>query len=236
MNPCELHNEFSCASLTLFASQSSCYFAVAGAGQFNHPVFKFPNLTGCFVHTTAFLAYEYTITFDREVNLFWRRKLSMASILFGINRYLSLVGAVMNCPIPLPATLSDTVKALSLMAEYALTGFCFSLESDVRQFNIKAVTIRRISHAVGQVCIPAIYNSRNPLYTIFTMGMYVLPYSASGGSTYRSYSCSILSTEGVCTHLQTLVPDIYSLPPFSGPSCVEFRKSCLLIERPKLWS
>ncbi|KAI0722681.1 hypothetical protein C8Q76DRAFT_719744 [Earliella scabrosa] len=70
--------------------QSSCYFAVAGA---------------------AFLAYEYTVTFDLEVNLFWSRKLSMASILFGINRYLSLVGAVMNCPIPLPATLSDTTCA-----------------------------------------------------------------------------------------------------------------------------
>ena len=186
------------------------------------------------MHTTAFLAYEYTVTFGLEVNLFWRRKLSMASILFGINRYLSLVGAVMNCPIPLPATLSDTVKALYLMADCALTGFCFSLESDVRQSTIEAVKLRRVSHAVGQVCIPAIYNSRDPLYTIFTMGMYVLPYGASVRSTYLSYSCSILSTEGVCTHLQTLVPGIYSLPPFSGSSRVKFCKSLLLVGGQKI--
>ncbi|KAI0758162.1 hypothetical protein C8Q74DRAFT_1390821 [Fomes fomentarius] len=36
---------------------------------------------------TALIAYEYIITFDLEVELFWRQKTSMSTILFLVNRY-----------------------------------------------------------------------------------------------------------------------------------------------------
>ncbi|KAI0746884.1 hypothetical protein C8Q80DRAFT_1271711 [Daedaleopsis nitida] len=44
----------------------------------------------CAVTACAFLVYEYLITFDQEVRLFWRRDVSGACILFFLNRYLSL--------------------------------------------------------------------------------------------------------------------------------------------------
>ncbi|KAI0774511.1 hypothetical protein C8Q74DRAFT_1270542, partial [Fomes fomentarius] len=50
------------------------------------------------------LAYEYVITFDRETKLFWRRTTTGSSILFIVNRYLSLVGAVVSMPYPDPTT------------------------------------------------------------------------------------------------------------------------------------
>ena len=37
------------------------------------------------------VVYEYMITLGREVQLFWRRKLTGAAALFYLNRYLSLV-------------------------------------------------------------------------------------------------------------------------------------------------
>ena len=37
------------------------------------------------------VAYEYLITFQREVQLFWKGKWTGAAILFYFNRYLSLV-------------------------------------------------------------------------------------------------------------------------------------------------
>ena len=54
------------------------------------------------VHVLGLLAYEYMITFDREVNLFWRQKITMASILFGINRYLPLAVTIINLPYSVP--------------------------------------------------------------------------------------------------------------------------------------
>ncbi|TBU43833.1 hypothetical protein BD309DRAFT_863515 [Dichomitus squalens] len=38
----------------------------------------------------AFVTYEYTITLSLEVDLFWRRQLTGAGILFLLNRYLTL--------------------------------------------------------------------------------------------------------------------------------------------------
>ncbi|KAI0325819.1 hypothetical protein GY45DRAFT_181301 [Cubamyces sp. BRFM 1775] len=45
--------------------------------------------------TFALLTYEYFITFDREVNLFWKRKPTGATVLFLCTRYLALLSY--NC-------------------------------------------------------------------------------------------------------------------------------------------
>ena len=44
----------------------------------------------------AFVTYDYFITLDEEVKLFWNRKLSVASALFLINRYLVLILRLCN--------------------------------------------------------------------------------------------------------------------------------------------
>ncbi|KAI0707181.1 hypothetical protein C8Q76DRAFT_800534 [Earliella scabrosa] len=46
------------------------------------------------------IAYEIAITFDREVELIWQKKIGNASVLFLVNRYLSLVVNSMYSPYP----------------------------------------------------------------------------------------------------------------------------------------
>ena len=43
------------------------------------------------IATLALMLYEYAITIDREVILFWKGKKTMAWVLFVANRYLSLL-------------------------------------------------------------------------------------------------------------------------------------------------
>ncbi|RPD54511.1 hypothetical protein L227DRAFT_657568 [Lentinus tigrinus ALCF2SS1-6] len=45
----------------------------------------------CEIAAMAFIAYEYLLTWDQEVNLFWRRKFTGASVLFFLNRYILLL-------------------------------------------------------------------------------------------------------------------------------------------------
>ena len=51
-------------------------------------------------HASALIAYEYAITLDLEVNLFWKRRVTMTSILFAANRYLPLIVVMLNAPYP----------------------------------------------------------------------------------------------------------------------------------------
>ncbi|KAI0722672.1 hypothetical protein C8Q76DRAFT_782863 [Earliella scabrosa] len=46
----------------------------------------------------ALFAYEYLITLSREVDLFWKRKFTMASALFIVNRYLVLAVNILDMP------------------------------------------------------------------------------------------------------------------------------------------
>ncbi|KAI0758142.1 hypothetical protein C8Q74DRAFT_1303348 [Fomes fomentarius] len=49
-----------------------------------------------YIVATGLLAYDYIITFDREIELFWKRKRSLSSVLFLFNRYLSLVASILS--------------------------------------------------------------------------------------------------------------------------------------------
>ena len=59
----------------------------------------------------ALLAYDYIITLDGEVKLFWKRKFNVASILFGANRYLAFVPIMLRLPYYIPPdSLTNTVS------------------------------------------------------------------------------------------------------------------------------
>ncbi|KZT66239.1 hypothetical protein DAEQUDRAFT_740110 [Daedalea quercina L-15889] len=45
----------------------------------------------CSIAATTLLFYDYTLTFSREVRCIWRRKFSLATVLFLLNRYLFIV-------------------------------------------------------------------------------------------------------------------------------------------------
>ena len=57
---------------------------------------------------TALLAYEYIVAFGREVDLFWKRKLTMATVLFIANRYVPLAATIMNLPYSVTVQASDS--------------------------------------------------------------------------------------------------------------------------------
>lgn len=55
---------------------------------------KYRNLTEnstSYLYLLAMIVYEYLITFDQEVLLFWRRKPTGATVLFLMVRYLALL-------------------------------------------------------------------------------------------------------------------------------------------------
>lgn len=57
---------------------------------------------------TALLAYEYLLTLTREIALFWKRRLTGASVLFFLNRYIVLALHIFNFAIAGP--VSDKVS------------------------------------------------------------------------------------------------------------------------------
>ncbi|KAM5541416.1 hypothetical protein V8D89_004970 [Ganoderma adspersum] len=48
------------------------------------------------VATFVLILYDYFMTFGAEVELFWKKKISRASVLFFLNRYLVLVYQFFN--------------------------------------------------------------------------------------------------------------------------------------------
>ncbi|TFK82550.1 hypothetical protein K466DRAFT_603591 [Polyporus arcularius HHB13444] len=65
------------------------------------------NVDYCFsISTCAFFIYEFIITFDREVELFWKGRATGASILFLFNRYLPLITQLLYLAEYTTATIS----------------------------------------------------------------------------------------------------------------------------------
>ena len=58
---------------------------------------------------TAMLFYDFTLTFDREVNLFWSKKFTGASALFFLIRYLTFAYELLDMASSL-FTMSDEVR------------------------------------------------------------------------------------------------------------------------------
>ncbi|KAI0704489.1 hypothetical protein C8T65DRAFT_741048 [Cerioporus squamosus] len=61
----------------------------------------------CGIAGIVFLLYEYTITFGREVDLFWTRRFSGATALFLANKYITLLNHLFDLSLYLPFHVSD---------------------------------------------------------------------------------------------------------------------------------
>ncbi|TBU29458.1 hypothetical protein BD311DRAFT_661376 [Dichomitus squalens] len=105
----------------------------------------FANFFGacCTNAATALLVYDFTITFDNEVTLFWmEHPLSGAFFLFLTNRYLTLVAQIINVlPVlssaevaALPANTSSAISILEIPLTSILTSrFLISLQKFQRK-------------------------------------------------------------------------------------------------------
>ena len=56
------------------------------------------------------LLYDYTITFGREVETFWMRRFSGATLLFFANKYISLLNHLFDLSLFIPIPVSDKVR------------------------------------------------------------------------------------------------------------------------------
>ncbi|RDX45389.1 hypothetical protein OH76DRAFT_1486393 [Lentinus brumalis] len=65
--------------------------------------------------STAFLIYDYTLTLDREVRLFWTRRVTSVTVLYLVIRYSALTYVVLDALEPAPI-LSDKRCVVSLRA------------------------------------------------------------------------------------------------------------------------
>ena len=61
------------------------------------------------VHGAAFVIYDYAITLGQEIEMFWRRKLTGATALFMLNRYLLGLDYIFNI-----ATIERSSETVSL--------------------------------------------------------------------------------------------------------------------------
>ncbi|KAI0730620.1 hypothetical protein C8Q76DRAFT_792771 [Earliella scabrosa] len=61
----------------------------------------------CGMAGIVFLLYEYTITIGQEVDLFWTRRFSGATILFIANKYLTLLNHLFDISLYIPFHVSD---------------------------------------------------------------------------------------------------------------------------------
>ncbi|KAI1796103.1 hypothetical protein LXA43DRAFT_970023 [Ganoderma leucocontextum] len=64
------------------------------------------------------IMYECTITFSQEVELFWRRKFTLSSVLFLVNRYVPLVVNMIFAPWPSNTNTSPTTPIILEIFQY----------------------------------------------------------------------------------------------------------------------
>ncbi|KAI0648590.1 hypothetical protein C8Q79DRAFT_956175 [Trametes meyenii] len=86
----------------------------------------------CGYTALALLFYEYAITLDREVNLFWTRRPTGASVLFFVNRYTPLLLQIVDlCGY---ANMSDRVGQESTLTIRVLKVFSATVFSGLRVY------------------------------------------------------------------------------------------------------
>ncbi|KAI0794511.1 hypothetical protein C8Q74DRAFT_1215787 [Fomes fomentarius] len=76
----------------------------------------------CGLAGIVFLLYEYSITFGMEVDLFWTRRFSGATVLFLANKYITLLNHLFDLSLFIPFHVSDkTYNLKKLLHQMRLT-------------------------------------------------------------------------------------------------------------------
>ena len=63
-----------------------------------------------YLTSSALVFFEYLLTFDQEVRLFWGKKLTGAVVLFVINRYTTLIYTIYSMLMALVPATRATVQ------------------------------------------------------------------------------------------------------------------------------
>ncbi len=85
---------------------NECEIAALGAGT----LFSACSVLANELSGPAFVVFDYLITFGQEVNLFWNRRFTGATLLFFVNRYVVLLLYTMNISGSAPLSASEKVS------------------------------------------------------------------------------------------------------------------------------
>ncbi|RDX44273.1 hypothetical protein OH76DRAFT_1487225 [Lentinus brumalis] len=100
------------ADFESLAVGNECEIAALGAGT----LFSACSVLANELSGPAFVVFDYLITFGQEVNLFWKRRFTGATLLFFVNRYVVLLLYTMN--ISGSASLSASEKGYGLYVNH----------------------------------------------------------------------------------------------------------------------
>ena len=102
---------------------------------------------------TVLLFYDYILTFDKEVGLFWKKRISGASLLFFCNRYLTLLTQMFDM-VQFTTDMSDEVRVRrGLSATLPLPRGCCHPSDCHRPTNRLTSPCQRFGHYVEVVAI-----------------------------------------------------------------------------------
>ncbi|KAI0783791.1 hypothetical protein C8Q75DRAFT_736619 [Abortiporus biennis] len=131
---------------------------------------------GITTHTSLALAtFDYCITFDQEVELIWRRRLNLTSVIFVVNRYLVLFFAIGSAAFQLFARTRLSCLALWFSTAVAplLIQLCY-----------RSFFVLRIWAIWGQHILPLV------VLIPLALGIIALDEVANLGRAYKVLDCS----------------------------------------------
>ncbi|KAI0758231.1 hypothetical protein C8Q74DRAFT_1210254, partial [Fomes fomentarius] len=148
------------------------------------------------------LAYEYIITFDCEMKLFWKRSITGSSILFIANRYLSLVFAALGAPYPDPTTTKVSIPTAFTYGLEFLQYLPWALFSALRAYALSSGTQ---GHWQWSISTLVLLSSLAPLVINFVgMGYWSVVGTSDGCITTIPLSATIqnqLSLTWICSSM-----------------------------------
>ncbi|KAI0640668.1 hypothetical protein C8Q79DRAFT_1014895 [Trametes meyenii] len=105
----------------------------------------------CFQYTLpTLLAYDYLITLNQEVKLFWRRRFNVGSALFFVTRYFVLLNYVILGNIPSPNDPYIPLAAFSALRVLALSNMRWSWSAMVFILSLGPALVNYIEFAFGK--------------------------------------------------------------------------------------
>ncbi|KAH9927908.1 uncharacterized protein BXZ73DRAFT_48710 [Epithele typhae] len=175
---------------------------------------------------TVILIYEYVITFDREVLLFWSRRLSPASMLFFVNRYLPLIGNLMS--IFSNIQMSDEVNVCRLGSNHGHDCNLTPAFSCTRYMQVaSAFDILNLVPSAIFSCLRTFALTRSKPLAGLVLALSIVPFGlnmSQYGFNIRGLDDSLIG----CTNILTRVAHVFSTVVIISRSCTIISDAILI--------
>ncbi|KAL4245450.1 hypothetical protein ABKN59_007975 [Abortiporus biennis] len=153
--------------------------------------------TASYVAMAALATFDYCITFDQEVELIWRRRLNLTSVIFVVNRYLVLFFAIGSAAFQLFARTRLVSPPLFLSQRCLALWFSTAVAPLLIQLCYRSFFVLRIWAIWGQHILPLV------VLIPLALGIIALDEVANLGRAYKGVS-PLQSPYGGCIMAPTI--------------------------------